>query len=76
MDQDIKDISRALNTINHHFNDIGKHVTVFADTGKFTLLIVDMYDEDIKKSFGPTDKDSIIYMINGMLETIRTFKYE
>lgn len=70
------DLNRALNTINHTFNMVGKHVTVGGEGGQYNVYVTDTFSDDIIRTWGPISKDAATYIITGMLETIKIVRYE
>lgn len=71
------DLSRALNTINTHYNLGGKHVTVAVDgPSECYVQITDNVTDDIIKAYGPFSRDGAILVVTGMLEVVRNLRYE
>lgn len=69
------DIRRSLNIINHHFNIVGRHMTVLVDGEDVGVMITDYSTDDIIQQF-QGDMNTIAWFLKGVQEAIKTMTYE
>ena len=70
-----EDIKRSLNIINHHYNAVGRHMTVLVEKDNIGVMITDNFTDDIIQQF-QGDMESIAWFLKGVQEALKTMTYE